>query len=266
MARRSVLLTVALLIAALGTAMIIMYVQGINARATEGQEMVKVLTATEIIDPGESIADAQAAGKVASTEVARAALVDGALSSTKSLEGQVAIGTIYPGEQIISHKFGEAGSQESLVIPDDKLAISVELTDPARVAGFVNPGSDVAIFMSADPEVTTGTSVRKLSTYTRLLLPEVQVIGVGATTVQSRTVTTEDGEQTTEQIPRTILTVAVDQEQAERIIFADRNSDLSFALLSEKSKVSENPGVTAVDIMPEVFRGVQGTYSSGGGR
>ena len=37
MARRSILLCVAFVIAALGTAMVILYVQGIEARATEGQ-------------------------------------------------------------------------------------------------------------------------------------------------------------------------------------------------------------------------------------
>ena len=186
-------------------------------------------------------------------------LVDGALSSGKSISDQVAIDTIYPGEQIISQKFGEAGSEETLTIPEDKLAISVELTNPARVAGFVNPGSMVAIFASADPEVikADGTT-QKLSPYTRLLLPEVQVIGVGTTTVQSKTTTTEDGEQTTEEIPRTILTVAVDQEQAERLIYAARNGDLSFALLNKESKVKDNPGVTAVDIMPEVFKNALG--------
>ena len=59
MARRSVLLIVAALIAALGTAMILLYVQGINARATEGQDLVRVLTATEVIEPGETMDEAQ---------------------------------------------------------------------------------------------------------------------------------------------------------------------------------------------------------------
>lgn len=259
MARRSVLLTVAALIAALGTAMIVMYVQGISARANEGKELVRVLTATEVIDPGESMSEAQAAGKIESTEIVRESAVNGALSSAESIEDKVALGTIYPGEQIISQKFGDSGSQEGLSIPDNKLAISVELTDPARVAGFVNPGSQVAIFASADPELIKEDGTKQeLSTYTRLLLPKVQVIGVGTTTVQERTTTTEDGEQTTEQVPRTILTVAVDQEEAEKTIFASRNGDLSFALLSDRSAVKDNPGVTAADIMPEVFRGAGG--------
>lgn len=239
--------------------MILLYVQGINARAAEGQELVEVLTASELIEAGESMEAAQASGKVTIAEVARAATLDGSMSSGKSLAGQVAIGTIYPGEQIIAQKFGDPGSQETLTIPDDKLAISVELTDPARVAGFVNPGSEVAIFASGDPEIIKADgSTQQLAPYTRLLLPKVEVIGVGTTTVQTKTTTTEDGEETTEEIPRTILTVAVDQEEAEKVIYGSRNGDLSFALLSEKSKVTDNEGVTAADIMPEVFRAAGG--------
>ncbi len=79
MARRSVLLLVAALIALAGTAMIVLYVQGIDARATKDQELVEVLVATETIDIGETVADAQDAGKIDKAEVRRADLVDGSL-------------------------------------------------------------------------------------------------------------------------------------------------------------------------------------------
>ena len=256
MSRRSILLTVALIVAALGTTMIVLYVNSIDARAAQGQEQVKVLTATEVIDAGETVAKAQAAGKLEKTDVVREDMVEGALSSTTSIEDQVSLGAIYPGEQIISSKFGAPGSADTLSIPDDKLAISVELTDPARVAGFVNPGSEVAIFVSADPFLMKPDGSKKeLPPYTRLLLPKVQVIGVGTTTVTSKTVTTDEGDKTTEQVPRTILTVAVDQEQAEKVIYGQRNGELSFALLSDKSDVLDNAGVTAADVLPEAFGG-----------
>lgn len=259
MARRSVLLTVALVIAALGTTLIVLYVQGIDARAEAGQELVEVLTVTDVVEAGESVSAAQAAGKFEKVKVRREDMVEGALSSISSIDDKVAIGAIFPQEQVISQKFGDPGSQDSLVIPEDKLAISVELTDPARVAGFVNPGSHVAIFVSADPVLLKpdGTE-QKLATYTRLLLKDVQVIGVGTTSMTARTTTTDEGEQTTEQVPRTILTIAADQEQAERVIFAARNGELAFALLNDKSQVSDEPGITVKDILPEPFQRAAG--------
>jgi pilus assembly protein CpaB len=120
------------------------------------------------------------------------------------------------------------------------MAISINLTDPARVAGFVNPGAEVAIFSSSDPGAMGNND-----TATRLLLPRVKVIGVGTTTVVSTTTTDQSGAQTVEQLPRTLMTLAVDQADAERIIFASRNSEVSFALLTEKSDVKSGPGVTS---------------------
>lgn len=260
MARRSVLLIVAVLIAALGTAMIVLYVKGIDDRATEGQALVEVLTATAVIDAGETVSAAQEAGKFEAKEVRKDDMVAGALDNTDSIADLVALGTIYPGEQIISDRFGSLGSIENLVIPDDKMAMSVELTDFERVAGFVNPGSEVAVFLtSAAPirRLPDGTE-ETLSSVTRIVLPRVPVIGVGTTSVSSRTVTTDEGEQVTEEVPRTILTVAVTQQEAERLILADRTTELTFALLGSDTKSTDKPGVTPVDILPETFKRAAG--------
>ena len=260
MARRSALLIAAVLIAALGTAMILLYVKGIDDRATEGQELVEVLTATETIEAGETVAAAQEAGKFDTKEVRRDDIVSGALDSTESIGDLVALGTVFPGEQIIPDRFGTMGDIENLVIPDDKMAVSVELTDSERVAGFVNPGSEVAIFGTAVAPVRRlpdGTE-QTLSSVTRIILSRVPVIGVGTTSVGSRTTTTEEGDQVTEQVPRTILTVALTQEEAEKLVLADRTLDLTFALLGDETKSDDTPGVNPVDILPETFRRAAG--------
>lgn len=237
--RRSVLLTLAIVTALIGTGLIVLYVQGIDNRATEGQELVEVLAATGVVEAGESVATAEEAGKFEKRQIRREDLVPGALSSTTSVTGLVAVGAIYPGEQLIADKFGNVADTEGLVIPDDKLAISVELTDPERVAGFVNPGSEVAIF-------STPTEKR----YTRILLTRVTVIGVGATTSTSKTVTDDGGTQIVEEVPKTILTLALDQKQSEKVIWADRFSELNFALLSEDTKTADTKGVSEVDVVP----------------
>lgn len=237
--------------------MIIWYVQGIDARAADGQEQATVVVATEVIEPGESVADAFESGRLVEREVAEEDLPEGALTSTDDVEGLVALGTIYPGQQVVTEQLGDPGTQQVLGIPEDQMAISVDLTDPERVAGFVNPGSWVAIFMSADPEVILPDgSTQRLPTVTRILLPKVQVLGVGGTTVTSRTTKEDDGTETTEQVPRTILTIAVTQDQAQKVIYSSRNGDLTFALRTERSRVIDRPGTTAREIAPELFRGV----------
>ena len=116
------------------------------------------------------------------------------------------------------------------------MAVSVNLTDPARVAGFVNPGSQVAIFL-------TGTDAdRRDAGFARLLLERVAVLGVGSTTPVSTTTTDETGASTTEQLPRTLLTLSVNQVQAEKILFAQGNGELAFGLLTEASEVAPDAG------------------------
>ncbi|MCF6377277.1 Flp pilus assembly protein CpaB [Nocardioides KLBMP 9356] len=258
MARRSVLLLVAALIALAGTAMIVLYVQGIDARATKDQELVEVLVATETIDIGESVSDAQDAGKIEKSEVRRADLVDGSLSSTTSIADDVAVGTIYPGEQLIAKKFGTLGDTQSLVIPDDMMAMSVELTDFERVAGFVNPGNEVAVFTTTlnAVQIQPDGKEKKLGTYTRIVLSRNLVLGVGTTSVTSRTTQDEDGGSSTEEVAKTILTIAVTQDQAEKLIQADRTGELNFALLTDDSKTADEPGAFLSDVYPELFRGV----------
>lgn len=252
MGRRTVLLVVAALIAALGTSMVFLYVRGVDTRASEEFDAVEVLTAVEMITPGETLQDAQAAGKIEMGTVGRAQVLDGATTRAADIGDKVALTTVFPGEQIVTAKFGEAGDQEVLTIPEKKMAISVNLTDPARVAGFVNPGAEVAIFVSATPEPPAGAGAEEaevLPEFTRLLLPRVPVIGVGTTTVVPTTTTDEQtGAQTTEELPRTLLTLAVDQDEAERILYAAGNGEVAFGLLTEKSSVKAGPGVTADSI------------------
>lgn len=246
MGRRTILLVVAAMIAALGTSMVYLYVRGVDARADEKYDAVKVLKAVEIINPGETMQQAQSAGKIAMGTVARSQVLDGATTTTSGFAEKVALTTIYPNEQIVTAKFGEAGDQKVLNIPDGKLAISVNLSDPARVAGFVTPGAEVAIFLSGTPEAAGAEAAPKKST--RVLLPRVQVIGVGTTTVVSTTKVDPAGAQTTEQLPRTLLTLAVDQDEAERILYASSAGEMAFALLTDKSSVKAGPGVTSTDI------------------
>jgi pilus assembly protein CpaB len=237
MSRRVILLTVAVVVAALGTGLVFLYVQGADNRAEQRFDTVDVLRAVAPIEPGETIDDAAAAGKLQLDAVSQADLLPNAQADTTALEGLVAITRIYPGEQIISDKFsGEVSEAVSaLTIPKDMVAISVNLTDPSRVAGFVNPGSQVAIFLNT-------------TDYTRLLLPRVTVLGVGSTTPTTTTTTTEAGEETTEQLPRTLMTLSVAQKDAERVMYAATHGEVAFALLTENSKVAPSGGTSNQDL------------------
>ncbi|MCW2827817.1 MAG: hypothetical protein JWQ67_1433 [Marmoricola sp.] len=239
MDRRKALLIVAAVIAALGTLLVFLYVRGADNRADERYGAVQVLRVVKQIAPGETVEAAQAAGKVETGSVSRKDLLPDALTTLDPIAGKVATTAIYPGEQLTSAKFGATGAATGLTIPKGKLAVSVNLSDPARVAGFVNPGDKVAIFMvSSDAR----------GPYSRLLLPNVEVIGAGTTTVVATTTTDSTGAQTSEQLPKTLLTLAVTQSEAERVLFASQNGELAFGLMNTDSQVAASRGVTSANL------------------
>jgi len=237
MDRRRILIVVAAIIAALGTALVFFYVQGADKRAQDKYDAVQVLTAVKQITPGETVAAAQAAGKIEVGNVSKGELLPGALTSLSGIENQIAQTNIYPGEQIIASKFGTStAATNALTIPKGDIAVSINLTDTARVAGFVNPGDKVAIFLTSPAN-------------TKLLLNNIEVIAVGTTTVVSTTTTDPTGAQTTEQLPRTLFTLGVTQAQAQKILYASSGGsgggELAFGLLNKDSIVKANGGANA---------------------
>ena len=236
MDRRRVLLVVATIVALVGTALVYLYVRGADSRAESKYDAVNVLRVVAPITQGESIDDAQATGKLAVQPVGRDSLVPGYQTSIDSLKGQVAKADIYPGEQIIADQFtADVSSIDTsrLDIPKGYVAVSASLTDTGRVAGFVTPGANVAIFQSLGAE------------YTRLLMSPVEVLAVGSTTITQTTTTTPEGAQTTEALPSTLFTLALKQNDAEKLIYAANNGVLDFTLLTDTSAIKPDPGMTA---------------------
>lgn len=241
MTRRTLLLIAAVIVAAAGTGLIFAYVHGVNDRALADQSPQKVLIAKSTIAAGTSAADAAKAGALELVDVAKKQVAPGALSDIAPISAQVALAPVFQGQQIVSQMFGAQGSTSALPIPKDNIAISVQLNDPARVAGFVEPGGNVAIFVTMNPQSGANTTVQ-----TRMLLPRATVIAVGPTTTTSQTTTNQQtGQTNTEQISRAILTLALSQKEAQKVIFAQGQGQLYFGLLTSDSKVAPGAGTDA---------------------
>ena len=237
--RRLALLIAAVLVAALGTTLVFVYVKRADDRALADQEPVRVLVAKTNIAAGTRVLDAANAGSFEVKELPQAAVPAGALSSTDPIRDQVALTTIFPGQQLLTGMFGAtaaAASNASIAIPPGQIAASFSFGDPQRVAGFVQPGSRVAVFV-------TYTDVRNAANRgTRLLLPEVTVIAVGPTTI---TPPADPTKANPEAQPRAMLTLALTQSQAEKLIFAETlasGGGLYLALLNDQSRVRMTPG------------------------
>jgi pilus assembly protein CpaB len=116
------------------------------------------------------------------------------------------------------------------------MAVTVQLEDPAKVGAFLRPGSRVAVFDTF--ETTEGQEEAMTRRTTRPLLADVTVLAVGAVP--------ESGEEgaAADTWAAPLVTVAVDQQQAERLVHAARTGQLYFALLGEGTQVRMNSVVT----------------------
>jgi pilus assembly protein CpaB len=258
MGRRAIILLLAVILAAAGALMVWLYVQNLRAGVEAEEQPTAVLVAQAPIAAGTTGAAAQEAAAFTTLEVPAYAVAEGALADPSTILEQVALVPIATGEQILSSKFGNPGDQVSFTIPDGKLAASVQLSDPARVAGFIRPASEVAIFVTLTaPEEAEAAppageeAVAGGEQFTRVVLPRVEVLAVGQTTVQSITTTTPEGAEQTEQISLAILTLALTQEEAQQVIFAQSQGELYFGLLNDESQTEVGPPTTLENLFAE---------------
>ena len=139
-----------------------------------------------------------------------------------NLDGKVALTTLYSGEQLLSTKFGGVGDPvdvASLPLPKGMIAKPESFDLP--VGSFIEPGSQLAVFLTVNP-----------STPTCLLIDRVTVISKGA---QTETATDTSGDSAAEKAPA--LHLAVTQEQFEWLQDGRERGELSVALLNAESEV-----------------------------
>jgi pilus assembly protein CpaB len=233
MGRRSALLVTGIVVAALGTLLVYLYANNIQRTVSADGELVTAYVATAPINVGTS--GEQVPGGIEAKELPASIVPGDAVTDPAALAGQFTIVPIAAGQVVLTGMFGDPAQVGSLPIPEGQMGVAVQLDDSQRVAGFVFPGSEVAVF--ATVENPDGTST------TRLLLPRSTVAAVGPTTVVSRT--TGEGEQAnTEEISTAILTLALAQPDAEKLIFAQQQARLHFALLTPQSQTAPGGGVS----------------------
>jgi pilus assembly protein CpaB len=248
------MVVVAALIAAMGVALVFVYARGADARAAERFDTVEVLIANQQVDPGETFDDALESGKIEKAAIARGQLLEGAGDSTEPFDGKLALTTIYPNEQLVPVKFGGAADVEAaatLPIPEGKIAISILVNDDGRVGKFLSPGAEVAVIFT---DIDKPTQEPLL---TQTLLPRVTVLAAGTTTALQEDDENVDGSSEDapgaddEQAIQQLLTIAVTQRQAQQVRFAEKDGELTAALLNDASKVTADKGVTKQNLLKQ---------------
>jgi pilus assembly protein CpaB len=260
MGRRVVSIFAAALIALVGVAAVIMYARGADARAVAANQPVAVYVSKAAVPASTTLKDALRQGLIVKTQVAAKAAPAGALSEvTDQNSNLLAVTDIAPGEYIQAARFGTTPTgTKAIEVPSGMVAVSVQLSDPARVGSFVTPGTHIAIFDSYkikaigdDPKAKAlndadvkGTSV---------LLDDVLVIGMGDAALNpgqagDTDAKAEDKAAQSGAAPSFLVTVAVTPQNAARLIHGINNGTLYAALRSADLKVGSVPRVDDLNL------------------
>lgn len=261
MNRRILAVLVAILLAVGGAALIIMYAQNADKRAIAEAQPTKVYLAQKLIPSGTTLKDAERTELFVETSVAAKAVPVGALETVDSTNNSLlALSDIQPGEILIDSRFGTTPvGAKAIEVPSGMVAVSVELSDPARVGKFVTPGSHIAIYSSYKIKVLGDDDKSKQINDndvkgTSVLLGDVQVIGMGETALSAPKTNTATSEgDAAEATPSFLVTVAVKPTDATRLVHGINEYKLYAALRGSDVKIDPRSQVNDMTIFDSVL-------------
>jgi pilus assembly protein CpaB len=241
--------TAAVVLALLGTIAVYGYAKSADKRAVADTRAASVLVTTKRIPAGTTWADAVKGGYLTSEHVPAGSAPSSALASTAEAaigRDAVAEADIAPGQILLRQAFGTSTPKTGvLAIPKGEIAISVSLDANSNVANYVAPGSEVIVFVTAklkDKKVS-GLSTGDDLYVNRTVVPRAQVLATS--TAPTTDVAGATGGTTTSD-STTLVTLALSQTDAQRVILQQQIGQLYLGLLSASSKVGMDGGVVNV--------------------
>ncbi len=251
----------AVVMAIVGTGVLVLFVQGAEDRALEGEELVRVLTATGPIPAGTPAA--QLEGLVEEEDVPAKIAPEGVISDLVSVSGLVTAIEIVPGEVLLSNRFVEAGNvvnrPGSVEVPEGLLEVTIAMSQEQFIGGVPVPGNTVALIAlgdrsdfvnaTADPlaaqpvDPATGQpAIDAELKVSKIIIQQALVTNVQGNPLPVQAATTPDA--TTRVAPAEgslLVTLAVEGPDAERLIYVrdaqSLNANLHMALHSGEALV-----------------------------
>jgi len=254
MNRRALAIALALLLAVIGTGAVLAYVSHVNARAMAGLKPVTVLVAQREIPAGRPAGAAWQDGSLREETLPAQSVSPEAIGSiTADLGSLVMSSDVMPGQVLLRPMLVPVAQVSGgLAIPGSMVAVTIPLCISQAVAGYVHAGSQVAIFdtfssqslSSSESCSQSGESHQGQASgtvETRVVLPRVMVLAVGSP--GSGQGGSGSGLNAGSQSQGGVLvTLAVDQADAERVIQLTETGLPYLALLTPASQTGFDTG------------------------
>lgn len=237
----------ALVLALVGTVVLLSYVQGADSRAIAGAETVPVLVVTSPVTAG--TAGGALGTSVALKQVPSALVAAGAVTDVASLSGRTAAVDLQPGEQVLDSRFVSPEQQKAqglVAVPTGMITTTVLLSPERAVGGAVAAGDTVSVFISQG----SAGGLTHLQLHSALVTAVQGAAGVGAVTGTSGTAATSTGAPgvtpaasiSTLPTSSLMVTLALAPPDAERLVWGVEHGTLWLA----REKVGTPDGGTKV--------------------
>lgn len=230
MKKRALGIGVALLLALVGTVLLVAYVQSAEDRALEGEEVVEVYVVGDMIRQG-SFGD-DIGGNVVLERVPVKVAIDDALAELTDIEGLVATHDLYPGEQLSRRRFVERSDLSAYArtepAPDGLLEVTVSLEPERVVGGSLQPGDLVAVVASFEPFDISGVTLPENfdASLTREQLDELEKIYF----IDNKLLSGDEVGNTTHVLEHKVFITHIQEEEKPQTIDDDPDSVQSTAL------------------------------------
>jgi pilus assembly protein CpaB len=246
--RRLIAAVAALLLAIVGTVVLVAYARGADSRAMAGLDTVSVLVVDEPVAAG---TPAEQLDDFVRTELLPAkAAVPGRVESLDALAGQVATVDLEPGEQLLADRFAAAddlGAPGTVAAPEGDSEVSVLLEPQRAVGGRLAAGDTVGVFVSLTFE--DGSSNTHVVLHGALV---TQVQGAPAAAEDDEVDTASSGGAAPSQ--SLMVTLALTSRQAEVLVFGMEHGTIWLSLEPEGADTNGTKVVNQGNVYVEVGR------------
>lgn len=239
MRRRLIAVFAALVLLVTGTAVLLAYVEGADARALAGAEPTAVLVADAPIAAGTPAAEL--AGLVRSEVLPARAAHEGRVLDLADLTGMVATVDLLPGEQLLAARFAAPsalGTPGTVPVPDGLQEVSVLLEPQRAVGGRLAAGDTVGVVVSLTQD--DGPATRTV--LHRVLVTQVQGAPAPAPADAGTAETASSGSAAPS--ASLMVTLAVGAAQAEAVVFGMEHGTLWLSLEPDAADTAGTAVVT----------------------
>lgn len=230
----------ALVLAIVGTLMLVNYVSNADRRAQASLEPVDVVVVETPVPAGTKVEDLKSSVRL--RPVPGAAKAAGALSSLDGSGGQVTAVALEPGEQLLASRLVDPSQRVTpgaVEVPDGMQEVTIVLPPESVVGGTLRAGDLVGLYVTqADPAAPQLTS-------TQLVFDKVLV-----TAIQQAPASSGNTTEGTSAVPggSSFVTLARNSADSAKIILSARTGNIWLTKQTQKTPASDRIAVSTAGI------------------